>query len=178
MLLEFPAPILQHILLFCDAEDLFHISLACSALESAAKTTATKILTIIISKYYHGHTLPWMEGKTALANIFELTAPSIIVCRGFITFSLNIRKNTWKRCHDTRRDRGYFALVYYSGEVYAIGTYSVVGKIYVYMHILALQLTFILTFSIVTLFFCLFCYGLQRLELSSAIILSLITGQR
>jgi Kelch motif len=62
-----------------------------------------------------------------LTFLRNLTAKRIYVIRGFITYCLDISNGTWKRCADTRRDRGYFAAIWFRGEIFAIGTYSVIA---------------------------------------------------
>eukprot|EP01038_Epipyxis_sp_PR26KG_P009689 gene9689-13042_t len=65
--------------------------------------------------------------KRKIMVLKDLTTTRMLVIRGFITWSMNIYNHKWKRCHDSKRDRGYFSSVYYKGEVYAIGTYSIVA---------------------------------------------------
>ncbi len=57
----------------------------------------------------------------------ELVRDRVVVVIGFIAYSFDMTSKTWKRCHDSRRDRGYFASIYYQGKVYAIRTYSLMA---------------------------------------------------
>jgi hypothetical protein len=130
VLSDLPSRLLDQIFTFLDAKNLLLLSGVSKELREIAKETANKIISMITHKYYpsiHGQKSLLIFDKSPIISLYELTSPRIIVVRGFITFALNVAKWSWKRCHDTRRDRGYFASVYYKGDIYAIGTYSVVA---------------------------------------------------
>jgi hypothetical protein len=56
-----------------------------------------------------------------------LITPKIYVLRGFISFAFDLQFKRWTRLPDLLRDRGYFQAVSHQGEIYAIGTYSVIA---------------------------------------------------
>lgn len=51
----------------------------------------------------------------------------MIVMRGFVCYSYDMLQNVWTRLPDLLRDRGYFQAAVLDGEIYAIGTYSLIG---------------------------------------------------
>jgi hypothetical protein len=130
MLLGFPSPLLDYVLQFCSGKDLLRVALTCTSLNESAADVARYIIKKVIKSHYPSlasRRSSWMEGKSVFGNLVDLIEPKIVVIRGFITFSMQISNHHWKRCHDSKRDRGYFGALFFKGEVYAIGTYSLVA---------------------------------------------------
>lgn len=127
MLCLLPNELIINILYYCNTKDLKN----CRELSIDYKTKVdiiiNKLIYFLCDKYYQGlkYNEDWKANTvSSLFTLHELTTSRVILLRGFIAYSFIINNRKWKRCHDSRRDRGYFASVYYQGEVYAIGTYS------------------------------------------------------
>ena len=125
-LLDIPTDVLYVILYFCSARDLKTIRELSRYYHSKVSSVTASLVRMLYGKYYpslkqDGY---FSNIEPSLSLLNELTTPRVVILRGFITYSFTIDKRVWKRCHDSRRDRGYFAMVFYLGDLYAIGTYS------------------------------------------------------
>lgn len=129
MLDVIPEALLHRIMLYFTAKDFANILSVSTSLKSVADQEMDFIINKIWGNYYPTLSKEqfWYKSRPYSTILHELTRRTVIVVRGFITYQLDIATDQWKRCHDSRRDRGYFAMVYLRGEVYAIGTYSLVA---------------------------------------------------
>lgn len=124
-----PDNVLCQILYYCDAETLAASYMVSRKFKFEATIAITTISKYLMKKYYSERIFksPYYIKPSNLMLLKSVTGKRIFVIRGFITYVLNIKNGQWKRCADTRRDRGYFAAVWFRGEIFAIGTYSVIA---------------------------------------------------
>eukprot|EP00601_Ochromonadales_sp_CCMP2298_P020876 CAMPEP_0173318498 /NCGR_PEP_ID=MMETSP1143-20121109/27690_1 /TAXON_ID=483371 /ORGANISM="non described non described, Strain CCMP2298" /LENGTH=171 /DNA_ID=CAMNT_0014261749 /DNA_START=78 /DNA_END=589 /DNA_ORIENTATION=+ len=123
---ELPLPLLASVFSFCSAADLARCKCAAKCLGPAVDKAAAVSSKKVSERFYPTLDNDW-SFSTPLETFRQLTAEHIIVVRGFITYSFDVHSQVWKRCHDTRRDRGHFNSLFFRGEIYALGTYSVVA---------------------------------------------------
>jgi hypothetical protein len=97
------------------------------SLKSRAATKS--IIKVVTEKYYSEFIFkcPYFMKMSDVMFLKELTTEKIVVIRGFITYILDLSNGQWKRSADTRRDRGYFSAIWYRGEIFAIGTFSLIA---------------------------------------------------
>ena len=90
-------------------------------------TTANTIITII-TKNWDKKIFGSIHNNMSKLLLFKhITSPAIYTVQKFLTYSLDIPTQTWKRCADSRRDRTHFTAIYFRGEIYAISTLSVIA---------------------------------------------------
>lgn len=127
---DLPSSIIEYIVRFCNVQDMASFARACRITLLASRSSAANVLNEVVERHFPALRTKkerWLDGKSPFLKLYELINPQIIVIRGFITFSLDLRTTNWRRCHDSRRDRGYFVSVFYQGEIFAIGTFSLVA---------------------------------------------------
>lgn len=129
MIPHLPEVLLHQTLQFLNVFDLFQLARSCHIIFSDIHLYLKERNTKIIQLYFPNLLSDpfYVEPKSAFLQHYELSRERIVVVRGFLTYSMNVTTQKWKRCHDSRRDRGYFAQLYYKGDIYAIGTYSLVA---------------------------------------------------
>lgn len=84
---------------------------------------------LVTEKYYSTFCIPpeiRLE-SSPIKRLKIVTTQHIVIIRGFLTYSLDLKKGKMNRKADTRRDRGHFSATIFRGEVYAIGTLSVIA---------------------------------------------------
>lgn len=124
-----PENLQNQIFLYCDAETLTQCYLVSKRCNSEAGRAVKYIVEYITGKYYSRRVFEnrYFIRPDNLTFLQRLTQTRIFVVRGIVAYSLNIDDGQWKRCADTMRDRGYFAAVWFRGEIFAIGTYSIIA---------------------------------------------------
>lgn len=124
-----PDTVLFQILYFCDAENLAHCYLVSKNFSLKSGAAAKAITKVVTENFYSKFIFkcPYFIKTSDLTFLKELTTKKIVVIRGFITYILDISNGQWKRSTDTRRDRGYFSAIWYRGEIFAIGTFSLIA---------------------------------------------------
>ena len=91
-------------------------------------TTAADTIIKIISKYWDKNIFGNIhKNMSKLLLLKQVTTQSIIASQKFLSYSLDISSQTWKRCTDSRRDRTHFTAIYFRGELFAISTLSVIA---------------------------------------------------
>lgn len=151
-----PLAVVQDVFLYLNALELGDMR-ATSRYYAEICSTVAEIIVIRLAKKYYPHILYYnkenklavkrgvyvrSEGSIPNGGIFllfrELSSHRIFISRGFVTFSLELGDSSdvvehpscrphFRRCQDTRRDRGSFCNIFYRGEVYIIGTSSLVA---------------------------------------------------
>jgi N-acetylneuraminic acid mutarotase len=125
-----PEHVIRHILFYCTAQELASHSRVSKLFSVEATSAAKAISAYVLSKYFSKCIFesPFYKPPVDARKLLKLvTTQSVIITRGFLTYALNFSSGMWRRCADCRRDRGYFAAVWFKGEVYAIGTYSIIA---------------------------------------------------
>ena len=124
-----PDNVQNQIFLYCDATTLAQCYFVSKRCNSEAGKAVKYILKFITEKYYSRSVFEnrYFIRPDNLTFLQKLTQTRIFVVRGIVTYFLNINDGQWKRCADTMRDRGYFAAVWFRGEIFAIGTYSIIA---------------------------------------------------
>ena len=70
----------------------------------------------------------WVTSEDAPRKRQQAGTLKAFVMRGFVFYSFDPQKLLWTRLPDLKRDRGYFQSVALDGEIYAIGTYSLIAS--------------------------------------------------
>lgn len=124
-----PENVLRQIFLYCDADMFLSCQLVSRKFKSESAVTIAAILKYIVRTYYSRAVFENRYFIRPNDQLFlkKITEQRIYVVRGIVTYVLDINKSSWTRCADTLRDRGYFAAVWFKGEIFAIGTYSIIA---------------------------------------------------
>jgi Kelch motif len=128
-MINLPDNVLCQIFYYCNAETMAKCYFVSRRFHFESKVAIAHINKYVMEKYYSKEIFrsPYFMRPNELLLFNNLTAKRVFVVRGFITYVLNMKNGVWKRCADTRRDRGYFAAIWFRGEIFAIGTYSVIA---------------------------------------------------
>ena len=70
----------------------------------------------------------WVTSEDVPAKRHQTGTLKAFVMRGFVFYSFDPLKSLWTRLPDLKRDRGYFQSVALEGEIFAIGTYSLIAS--------------------------------------------------
>lgn len=119
--------IIRLIFSYCDPETLGRCSFSCSQFNQIVTDIADASLKVVQARYYSSTSKLRPIVGSKLCQLNELFSPTIIIIRGFLTYQLSLSTLTMKRCGDTRRDRGSFCAVACNGEIYALGTSSMIA---------------------------------------------------
>lgn len=124
-----PENVLHQIFKYCDADTFLSCQLVSRKFKSESSVAIAAILKYVLTKYYSRGVFENRYFIRPNNQLFlkRITEKRIFVVRGIVTYVLDISKSSWTRCADTLRDRGYFAAVWFKGEIFAIGTYSIIA---------------------------------------------------
>ena len=127
--LHIPDHTVSHIFLYCDSDTLAKCHFVSCRFNAEAAAAVKRAVSIISAKYFSRGVFEnkYFIRTSNLLLLQNLTQTRIFVVRGIVTYVLNIKNGVWDRCADTMRDRGYFAAIWFRGEIFAIGTYSVIA---------------------------------------------------
>lgn len=139
-MIDLPLSLVQDVLLHLTALELLQVRGTCKFLHEVCVGVAETIVIRLANQYYP-HMIEY-DSKTKRTvikrGVFahsiylllrELSTHQVIIVRGFIAYSFKLSKSRphFRRCCDTRRDRKNFSFIFFKGEMYVIGTSSLVA---------------------------------------------------
>ena len=124
-----PDNVYHLIFLYGDADTMLACQLVSKNFKNESRVAIATILKYLMKKHYSRCVFENRYFIRPNNQIFlkRITEERIYVVRGIVTYVLDVKKASWSRCADTLRDRGYFAAVWFKGEIFAIGTYSIIA---------------------------------------------------
>lgn len=126
-----PNHVTEYIVSFLDPVNMTKIARTCQYFHHMTETVAVRVQNLVRERYFHARLFKtymkmYRENeKLALNNLLQ---SKILLVRGFVAYTYHPILNTWTRNPDLRRDRSYFSMIWLMGEVYCIGTYSVIAS--------------------------------------------------
>lgn len=128
-----PVCVMSHIMSYLTTKDHAYLAQVSQRYHRLTEISATSIINAVKSRHFHTRVFKTYLRPHKASNkqcLHLLLQSKVLIARGFVAYLFNPydKQKIWTRCSDLRRDRSYFSLVWLKGEIYALGTYSVIGK--------------------------------------------------
>jgi hypothetical protein len=126
-----PNHVMEYITSFLDPSNMTRFAMTCHYFQQMTEIVAARIQILVKQRYYLARLFrTYMKNyrESERLALHQLLQSKILLVRGFVAYTYHPLLNTWTRNPDLRRDRSYFSMIWMMGEIYCIGTYSVIAS--------------------------------------------------